>query len=42
VDRRQIKITDITQTKHNPEKSKQYKAAKQNYRGLVVFYDTWQ
>jgi len=43
-DRRQIKNTDNIKTEHDPEKSKQCKTmqntAKQNYPGLVAFYDT--
>ena len=36
-DRRQIKNTDHTETKHNPEKANN---AKQNYPGFVAFNDT--
>jgi len=36
-DRRQIKNTDNTQTKHNQGKAKN---SKPNYHGLVAFYDT--
>ena len=38
-DRRQIKNTDNTQTKHN-RKSKHKTQQKQNYPGLVAFYVT--
>jgi len=41
-DRRQIKHTDNTQTKHNPEKKQTTQnTAKQNYPGSVAFYNTW-
>jgi len=40
--RKQIKNSDNTQIKYNSEKSKQHKIQqKQNYPGLVAFYDTW-
>jgi len=38
-DRIQIKCTDSTQTKHNPDKATQ-NPAKQNYPGSVASYDT--
>jgi len=40
LDTRRIKNIDNTQTKHNPEKRKTQNTAKQNYPGLVAFYDT--
>ena len=38
--RRQVKNTDNTATKHNPEKQTAQNTAKQNYSGLVASYDT--
>ena len=32
--------TYITKTKHNPEKQTTQNTAKQNYPGLVAFYET--
>jgi len=41
-DRRQIKNTDDTKIKHNPEKQTTQNTAKQNYCGSsVASYDTW-
>jgi len=37
-DRRHIKNTDNTQTKHNPVKASE---TQQNYPGSVAFCDTW-
>jgi len=39
--RRQIKNSDNTQIKYNSEKANNTNTAKQNYPGLVAFYDTW-
>jgi len=40
--RRRIKNTANTQTKHNPEKKQTTQnTAKQNYPGLVAAYNTW-
>jgi len=36
-DRRQIKNTDNTQTKQNPEKANSANTPKQNYPGVVAF-----
>jgi len=40
LDRRQIRNTDNTVSKHNPEKASKAIAAKQHYPGLVTSYDT--
>jgi len=39
--RAEDKNTDNTETKQYPEKQTIQNTAKQNYPGLVAFYDTW-